>query len=171
MNECHGADALLTILKGVQGLGVLHVVGLQLEQTGHHLHVVLDAMMNLPQERVLLPERNGNALGGFLAVGDVAGDFRDAHDLAGGVFDRGDRDGHVNEASVFALAAGLEVGDALAALNAGHQLLFLLHPVGRNQQHERLSHDLRGGVTQQPRGRGIPTGDHPIERRANNGVI
>ena len=45
-------------------------------------------MMNLPQERVLLPERNGNALGGFLAVGDVAGDFRDAHDLAGGVFDR-----------------------------------------------------------------------------------
>src|SRR5258705_1713005 len=63
-------------------------------------------------------EESGAAFGAF-ALGDLAGDFGGADDATRGILDRRDGQREIDESTVFALADGVEMLDAFAALNAG----------------------------------------------------
>ena len=64
MDEGHRPDAVLAVLEHADGLRVLEVAGLEAEQGGDDLHVVLDPVVDLLEQDLLLVE---GGLQGFFA--------------------------------------------------------------------------------------------------------
>ncbi len=108
---------------------------------------------------------------GAFALGDVAGDFGGADDLAGLVADRRDRQGDVDEAAVLATPHRFIVVDLLAAPDAlqdrGH---FVLTP-GRGQDRDvPAEHFVRGITKEFLRGR-IPARDDAVQGLARDRLV
>ena len=76
MDKGHGFDAVAAFLEDVEGVGVLDVRGLQLEEAGDDLEVVFDAMVDFLEEDFLFLEGGFDADLGFLLLGHVADDGR-----------------------------------------------------------------------------------------------
>ena len=112
--------------------------------------------------------RNG---GDALLFGDVARDFRHADDAARGVEDRRDGERNVDQPAVLAAAHGFEVIDALAAADAGEDVVFLGLTIGRDQDADRLADQLRGGVAEQPLGPRVARLDDAVEILGNDRVV
>ena len=83
-----------------------------------------------------------------LDAGDVARDFGDADDAAGGVFHGGDGDGNIQAASVLADTDGLEVIDTLAAAELVEDFGFFVEAVGGEEDGDGIADHFLGGVAE-----------------------
>ena len=130
----------------------------------------------LADDRVVARLDDGGEMPGVplepAALGDVAGDLRDADNPAVRRHDRRDRQGDVDAAAVLADADGIVVVDALAGAEPAQQdLLFFGVQLGRNDDADRLPDHLSRGVAEHPLGRPIPGGDRRREVFADDGVV
>ena len=53
MDEGHRLHPVLTVLEHLNGLCILHMSGLQVQETGNDLQVIFDAMMHFFQQDIL----------------------------------------------------------------------------------------------------------------------
>jgi hypothetical protein len=103
---------------------------------------------------------------------DVAGNRRGANELPLAVPNRGDGQGHLNQRAVLAQPDSLELVDPLAPSEAGHDdAMQLVDSIRGDQPRDRLADHLVGGVAIESLGGGVPTGDHAVNRLADNGVV
>lgn len=86
VNQGHAPNPVLAVLEGRPGPLVLHAAGLEAQEAGGHLEVVLDPVVDFPQEGLLLPEGGGQAV---LALAHLPVGQRD--DRQGAREDHGDR--------------------------------------------------------------------------------
>ncbi len=108
---------------------------------------------------------------GPLALGDVADDLRGPDDPAVVVLDRGDGHGHVEPSAVLGQPHGLQVLDALAVPHAIQDLLFLLDPLRRQQQRDRLADDLLRPVAEEAFCPRVPGLDDAVEVLGEDGIV
>src|SRR5215472_5359346 len=113
----------------------------------------------------------GGAAFGAPALGDFAGDLGGANHAALGIFDRGDGERNVDERTVFALAYGVEVLNALAAKDAGDNVVLLRVAVFGDDEGDVAADGFFGAIAEDSLGGFVPTGDHAIERDADDDVV
>ncbi len=73
--------------------------------------------------------------------------------------------------SVLRNADRLEVIDSLSPRDPREDLVFLVEPIGRDDQGDRPTNGLVGRVAEEPFGPGIPRADHAVEGFADDGVM
>jgi hypothetical protein len=105
------------------------------------------------------------------AVCNVVSDFRCADDFSLSVFDRRNGQRNVNEASVFALANGLIVLDALAAPDSLRDRFFFVLVIGWTQNRNRLADDFLGQITKNALRAAVPSRNDAIEVVADDCVV
>src|SRR5258706_5394235 len=105
------------------------------------------------------------------ALRDVASDLGCTDDLAIRTPDRGNRQGHFDEASILPSADGFVVIDPLTTTNAGQDRGFLVVPVHRNEYHDWLADRLLRRVAEELHRTLIPTRDDAVEIFGQDSII
>src|SRR6266540_5356418 len=72
---------------------------------------------------------------------------------------------------VFVLPDGLEMFDGEAGADPRQHLGFLVQPILRDDDRDRLADDFLRGVTEHPLGGGVPGGNAPVQILADDGVV
>ena len=117
------------------------------------------------------PGQSGDFLLASLLFGDVPGDLRCADDLAVGISDRGNGQGHVNQAAVFALPDSLEMVDALTTPDTRQNDALFVMAVHRNNDGDGLAHGLFGRIAEDALRAPVPARYDAIEVLAHDGVV
>ena len=115
-------------------------------------------------------EQGGVAFGAS-AISDLARDFGGADNASVGVLDGRDGEGNVDESAIFALADGIEMVDAFAAPDAGHDAVLFGEPVFRDDESDVAADRFLRRIAEDALGSGVPTGDDAIEVFADNHVV
>ena len=103
--------------------------------------------------------------------GDIARDLGGSDDVSGGISDRGDGEGDIDERTVLAAAGGLEVVDALAVTHAFDDIGFFVPALAGDDQSDVLADGFFGEVAEDAFGGFVPTGDDAVEGFADDGVV
>ena len=109
--------------------------------------------------------------GGPFRAADVAHDLRGADDPARRVAHRRHGQRYLHQVPVLRPPHGLEMIDAVAAANAADDRVFLLLTIGRDEDANRLSDQLRRGVAEQPLRGGVARAHDPVEILRDDGVV
>src|SRR5262249_55572608 len=104
------------------------------------------------------------------ALRDVTGDLRGADDPSPRILDRRNTEGDIQERSILAHADGLVVLDPFAAADALENLPLLVPAVGRNDERDRLTDHLAGGIAKETLRAGVPGRHDAIEILARDGI-
>ena len=107
----------------------------------------------------------------FLLLGDIAKNLSGTNDVSAPVFDGRDREGDVNEFTVFPNADGLEMLDSFAGADLRQDLNFIILQLRRDEQRNWAANDLLRLVAKHMLGALIPGSDNPIEIFAGDGVV
>src|ERR1700733_5569187 len=106
-----------------------------------------------------------------LLIGDIAGDFRGADDLAEFVRHRRHAQRNIDRTAVLALPHGFEMIDAFTTPDTFQDAALLLQTVLRNQDRDRLADNLFGEVAEQALRAPVPGDDHTVEILADDRIV
>ena len=113
----------------------------------------------------------GEGGAGAFKLGDIAGDFGSAKDLARIIAHRGERKGDIQKSAVLAAPGGFVMFNALASSQPGEDHRFLVLQIVRDQDGNRLSDHFSGRIAKDTFSALIPGGDNTIERFGDNGIV
>ena len=102
---------------------------------------------------------------------NVTRDFGGADNAARSISDRGHGDGHRNGTPAFVQSHGFERVHALAARDLLQDQGLFPQALCRKQAQHRLAQHLLGRIAKNPRGCGVPAGDHAVQCLAQDGIV
>jgi hypothetical protein len=122
-----------------------------MHQRGNHLAQIVEP---LHMRKLRLQLRD--ALAAHVPLGQVAQDFRSAHDMAALVADRRNRHRYADNLAILAPPRGFVMLHALAGGNAREQRFFFGHAAGWKDGGDRLPHHFSRGIAEQLLRRLVP---------------
>ena len=170
MNQRHGFDPVAAFAEGLARLGILDGVGLQVQQAGNDLQVVLDPMVNLLDQDFFFLQRGLEVLFDTFALGDVPRNGRNARDLPRDVRDggNGQRDG--NLPAVFTQVYGFVMFDTFAPPHAFEEAGPFLGGVWGNEDADGATDDFLAGIAVDALRCEVPTHDRTVQSFAHDRV-